>query len=120
MVSPSFFFRVPEKTPRTVWRCHSLDALAAVDQFAETLATAGIDRIYGIVGDSLNGLTDAIRRQGQIEWVHLRHEEVVPSQRVGRRISQIFVCVDDLVRPLLALEGIDFGSETHIKSSDVE
>ena len=46
------------------------------DQFAETLAGAGVKRVYGIVGDSLNGLTDAIRRQGKIEWVHVRHEEV--------------------------------------------
>src|SRR5450432_1727802 len=46
------------------------------DQFAETLAAAGIKRIYGIVGDSLNGLTDSIRRQGKIEWVHVRHVEV--------------------------------------------
>src|ERR1700751_4856341 len=45
------------------------------DQFAETLAAAGVKRIYGIVGDSLNGLTDAIRRQGKIDWVHMRHEE---------------------------------------------
>jgi pyruvate dehydrogenase (quinone) len=46
------------------------------DQFAETLAIAGVKRIYGIVGDSLNGLTDAIRRQGRIEWLHVRQEEV--------------------------------------------
>jgi pyruvate dehydrogenase (quinone) len=46
------------------------------DQFAETLAVAGVKRIYGIVGDSLNGITDALRRQGKIEWVHVRHEEV--------------------------------------------
>ena len=46
------------------------------DQFAEILTAAGVKRIYGIVGDSLNGLTDAIRRQRQIEWVHVRHEEV--------------------------------------------
>jgi pyruvate dehydrogenase (quinone) len=46
------------------------------DQFAETLAIAGVKRIYGIVGDSLNGLTDSIRRQGKIEWLHVRHEEV--------------------------------------------
>jgi pyruvate dehydrogenase (quinone) len=46
------------------------------DQFAETLAAAGVRRIYGIVGDSLNGLTDAIRRQGKIAWTHVRHEEV--------------------------------------------
>jgi pyruvate dehydrogenase (quinone) len=49
---------------------------SVADQFAETLAVAGVKRIYGIVGDSLNGFTDAIRRQGKIEWVHLRHEEV--------------------------------------------
>ena len=46
------------------------------DQFADILAAAGVRRIYGIVGDSLNGLTDAVRRQGKIEWVHVRHEEV--------------------------------------------
>jgi len=33
-----------------------------------------VKRIYAVVGDSLNGLTDAIR-QGKIEWVHMRHEE---------------------------------------------
>ncbi len=46
------------------------------DQFAATLAATGVKRIYGIVGDSLNGLTDSILRQGQIEWVHVPHEEV--------------------------------------------
>ena len=46
------------------------------EQFAETLVAAGVKRIYGIVGDSLNGITDAIRRQGKIEWIHVRHEEV--------------------------------------------
>src|SRR5246127_3571329 len=46
------------------------------DQFADTLASVGVKRIYGIVGDSLNGLTDSIRRQGKIEWIHVRHEEV--------------------------------------------
>ncbi len=51
-------------------------AKTVADQFAEILATAGVKRIYGIVGDSLNGLTDALRRQGKIEWVHVRHEEV--------------------------------------------
>jgi pyruvate dehydrogenase (quinone) len=45
------------------------------DQFAETLAAAGVKRIYGIVGDSLNGLTDSLRRQGKIAWIHVRHEE---------------------------------------------
>jgi pyruvate dehydrogenase (quinone) len=42
----------------------------------EILVAAGVKRVYGIVGDSLNGLTDAIRRDGTIEWIHVRHEEV--------------------------------------------
>src|SRR3954465_2530123 len=46
------------------------------DQFADIILAAGIKRVYGIVGDSLNGLTDALRRQGKIEWLHVRHEEV--------------------------------------------
>jgi len=46
------------------------------ESLVSTLAAAGVKRIYGIVGDSLNGITDAIRRQKTIEWVHVRHEEV--------------------------------------------
>jgi pyruvate dehydrogenase (quinone) len=45
------------------------------DQFVETLATAGVKRIYGVVGDTLNGLADAVRRHGKIEWMHVRNEE---------------------------------------------
>jgi pyruvate dehydrogenase (quinone) len=51
-------------------------AKTVADQFVATLAAAGVKRIYGIVGDSLNGLTDAVRRHGNIEWLHVRHEEV--------------------------------------------
>ena len=46
------------------------------DQFVETLAAAGVKRIYGIVGDSLNAITDAVRRREGMEWIHVRHEEV--------------------------------------------
>jgi len=42
----------------------------------ETLAAVGGKRIYGIVGDRPNGLTDSVRRNGKIEWLHFRHEEV--------------------------------------------
>jgi pyruvate dehydrogenase (quinone) len=45
------------------------------DQLVETLAQAGVERIYGIVGDSLNPVTDAIRRSGKLAWVRVRHEE---------------------------------------------
>src|SRR5258707_12119112 len=45
------------------------------DVFVETLIEAGVRRVYGVVGDSLNGLTDAIRKSKQIDWLHMRHEE---------------------------------------------
>jgi pyruvate dehydrogenase (quinone) len=51
-------------------------AKAVADQFAEILAAVGVKRIYGVVGDSLNGITDAIRKQEKIDWIHVRHEEV--------------------------------------------
>src|SRR6202167_5493418 len=47
----------------------------AADSMAETLSRAGVKRIYGVVGDSLNGFTDALRRLKTIEWIHVRHEE---------------------------------------------
>src|SRR5580704_2525071 len=50
-------------------------ALTVAEELVDTLAQAGVQRIYGIVGDSLNPVTDAIRRRGKIEWVHVRHEE---------------------------------------------
>ena len=45
------------------------------DQIAETLAAVGVQRVYGVVGDSLNGITDSLRRQEKIGWVHMRNEE---------------------------------------------
>jgi pyruvate dehydrogenase (quinone) len=47
----------------------------SADLLAETLTHAGVKRIYGVVGDSLNGLSDALRRHKTIDWVHVRHEE---------------------------------------------
>src|SRR6201991_218857 len=45
------------------------------DQLIDTLRQVGVERIYGLVGDSLNPLVDAIRRAEGIEWVHVRNEE---------------------------------------------
>jgi pyruvate dehydrogenase (quinone) len=53
------------------------------DLFVATLEQAGVKRIYGIVGDSLNGLTEALRNRGTIEWVHVRHEEVAAFAAAG-------------------------------------
>jgi thiamine pyrophosphate-dependent acetolactate synthase large subunit-like protein len=45
------------------------------DQLVEVLLEAGVQRIYGVVGDSLNPVVDAVRRTDGIEWVHVRNEE---------------------------------------------
>lgn len=45
------------------------------DQLVETLVDAGIKRIYAVTGDSLNEVNDAVRKNGKIEWIHVRHEE---------------------------------------------
>jgi len=46
------------------------------DVVIESLIAAGVERIYGISGDSLNGITDSIREHDKdISWVHVRHEE---------------------------------------------
>src|ERR1700728_4373144 len=45
------------------------------DVLWEMLATAGVKRCYGIVGDALNPVIDGLRRSGRIEFIHVRHEE---------------------------------------------
>ena len=45
------------------------------DELVDRLVQSGVKRIYGIVGDSLNPVTDAVRRSGKLEWIHVRHEE---------------------------------------------
>ncbi len=47
----------------------------AADAIVDTIKEAGVQRIYGLPGDSLNGFTDALRRDGTIAWQHVRHEE---------------------------------------------
>ncbi|MFE3904893.1 pyruvate dehydrogenase [Streptomyces sp. NPDC059153] len=46
------------------------------EQYVDLLARAGVHRMYGVVGDSLNPVVDAIRRHDALEWVQVRHEEV--------------------------------------------
>jgi pyruvate dehydrogenase (quinone) len=45
------------------------------EHLVDTLALAGVRQIYGVVGDSLNPVTDALRRDGRLKWVDVRHEE---------------------------------------------
>ncbi|MGW2013838.1 pyruvate dehydrogenase [Streptomyces sp. NPDC001927] len=46
------------------------------EQFVDILVRAGVRRLYGVVGDSLNPVVDAIRRTPDIDWIQVRHEEV--------------------------------------------
>ena len=57
------------------------------DLIAETLIQAGVKRVFGVVGDSLNGLTEAMRKRSAIDWIHVRHEEVAAFAAAGE--SQI-------------------------------
>ena len=50
-------------------------ARTIADFMVEALKQAGVKRVYGVVGDSLNGFSDALRRLGGIDWIHMRHEE---------------------------------------------
>jgi len=45
------------------------------EQLVQVLRQAGVARVYGVVGDSLNPFVDAIRRTEGIEWIHVRNEE---------------------------------------------
>jgi pyruvate dehydrogenase (quinone) len=49
--------------------------MKAADLITDVLHAVGVRRIYGVVGDSLNGITDSLRRRGDIDWIHTRHEE---------------------------------------------
>src|SRR5258708_37447370 len=61
------------------------------DRIVEVLEAANVRRIYGLVGDSLNGITESLRVRGKSEWVPVRHEEVAavaggaPAQVTGER-----------------------------------
>src|SRR6201987_1287501 len=50
-------------------------ASTVAETVVASLRASGVRRVYGIPGDSLNGFTDALRRDGEIAWQHVRHEE---------------------------------------------
>ncbi|HZC20077.1 MAG TPA: ubiquinone-dependent pyruvate dehydrogenase [Nitrososphaeraceae archaeon] len=52
-------------------------AKKVADIIVDSLIASGVRRIYGVAGDSLNGITDAVRDRGKekISWIHVRHEE---------------------------------------------
>src|ERR1700754_12614 len=117
------------------------------EQLIDVLAQAGVRRIYGLVGDSLNPLTDAIRRRRDIEWVHVHNEEAaaLAAAAEAQVTGRLAVCAGScgpgnthLVQglydahrssaPVLAIAsqipsvqvGLDFFQETHPERLFVE
>src|ERR1700724_2716053 len=64
------------------------------DNIVATLRASGVRRVYGIPGDSLNGFTDALRRDGGISWQHVRHEEAAAFAAAGEAAvtGELAVC----------------------------
>lgn len=66
---------VPQRvSPHLAIREITTMTMSSAEYVAKALEQAGVKHVYGVVGDSLNGLTDAFRRNS-IEWLHMRHEE---------------------------------------------
>src|ERR1700757_204802 len=64
------------------------------DLILEILKQAGVSRVYGLPGDSLNGFTDALRRDGAVSWQHVRHEEAAAFAAAGEAAvtGEVAVC----------------------------
>ena len=62
------------------------------DVLVGVLAETGVCRIYGIPGDSLNGITDSIRTRQNIHWVHVRHEETAAFAAGAEAQSLLTIC----------------------------
>ena len=59
------------------------------DVLVDTLVAAGVKRVYGLVGDSLNGVTDSIRPRKDLQWVPVRHEETAAFNVRRRRCLDV-------------------------------
>jgi pyruvate dehydrogenase (quinone) len=68
--------------------------VTTADGIVATLKACGVRRVYGLPGDSINGLTDALRRDGEIDWVHVRHEEAAAFAAAGEAAvtGELAVC----------------------------
>src|SRR5271170_7710152 len=64
------------------------------DVLVDTLIAMGVQRVYGIVGDSLNAITESLRAKKKIEWIHTRHEEVAAfaAGAEAHLTNQLAVC----------------------------
>ncbi len=71
-----------------------MSARNVAELLVETLVQAGVERIYGVVGDSLNALSEALRTTKTIDWIHVRHEEVAAFAAAAESqvTGQLAVC----------------------------
>ncbi|WP_371402819.1 ubiquinone-dependent pyruvate dehydrogenase [Kribbella sp. NBC_00662] len=70
-------------------------AESVADVVVATLGKSGVRRVFGVPGDSLNGFTDALRRNGEVAWQHVRHEEAAAFAAAGEAAvtGELAVCV---------------------------
>jgi pyruvate dehydrogenase (quinone) len=87
---PSLIAHGSLETDREGW----LMASTVAEITVATLKASGVRRVYGIPGDSLNGFTDALRRDGTISWEHVRHEEGAAFAAAGEAAltGELAVC----------------------------
>ena len=76
------------------WDTVSPMASTVAEILVATLKASGVQRVYGIPGDSVNGFTDALRRGGGIAWQHVRHEEGAAFAAAGEAAltGELAVC----------------------------
>jgi pyruvate dehydrogenase (quinone) len=69
-------------------------SVTVADVLVATLKKSGVSRVYGLPGDSLNGFTDALRRDGEVAWEHVRHEEAAAFAAAGEAAmtGELAVC----------------------------
>ena len=69
-------------------------ATTVADVVVATLKASGVRRVYGLPGDSINGFTDALRRDGEVTWEHVRHEEAAAFAAAGEAAmtGELAVC----------------------------
>lgn len=69
-------------------------AKKVAEVLVETLIEAGVKHVYGVTGDSLNGVTDTIRKHNEIQWLHMRHEEAAAfaAGAEAHLTGQLVVC----------------------------
>ncbi|MBV9919417.1 MAG: ubiquinone-dependent pyruvate dehydrogenase [Pseudonocardia sp.] len=84
----------PATVRRSPGRRSGTQRRTLADLVVATLKASGVRRIYGLPGDSLNGLTDAIRRDGEVAWQHVRHEEAAAFAAAGEAATtgELAVC----------------------------